>query len=395
MKADLSNLWSTLAIMLLTVSVIGCGGGGTTTVDSSAAASSDGSWSWDLPKNFPQPQVPADNPMSESKFQLGRRLFYDTRLSGNGSKACASCHLQNLAFTDGKDFSSGSTGQKTLRSSMPLANSVYHPTLTWANPTLTTLEKQMETPLFSADPVEMGVNDANRSEVLQRLRNDTDYVARFKAVFPQTSDPISFDNIIKAIATFQRGILSGNSRFDRYQRGEIALTTAEVRGLNLFNSEKAECFHCHAGFNFNDQVLYAGQRVVEKPFHNTGLYNLANSGAYPIPNRGVFEITLNPPDMGAFRAQSLRNVAVTAPYMHDGSLASLEEVLDFYAAGGRNITEGPYTGDGRSNPYKSELITLIDLNAQEKADIIAFLKTLTDDGLLTNPRYANPFSTTP
>ena len=105
----------------------------------------------------------------------------------------------------------------------------------------------------------------------------------------------------------------------------------------------------------------------------------------------MYEVTKNPTDMGAFRAQSLRNVAVTAPYMHDGSIATLEEVLDFYADGGRNITEGAYAGDGRYNPFKSELITLIDLNAQEKADIVAFLKTLTDDSLLTNSRYANPF----
>lgn len=387
--------WKTFVATLMTLTVVGCGGGGTTIVDNSAAAGSDGSWTWDLPKNFPQPLVSAENPMSEDKFQLGRRLFYDTRLSGNGTKACASCHLQNLAFTDGKAFSTGSTGELTLRSAMPLANSVYHPTLTWANPTLTSLEKQMETPLFATAPVEMGVNPANQEEVLQRLRIDTDYVARFKAVFPQASDPINFDNVIKAIATFQRGILSGNSRFDRHQKGENILTPQELRGLNLFNSEKAECFHCHAGFNFNDQVMYAGQRVVEKPFHNTGLYNIDGLGAYPIPNRGVYEITRNPTDMGAFRAQSLRNVAVTAPYMHDGSIASLEEVLDFYAAGGRLITTGVYAGDGRYNPFKSELITLIDLSAEEKADIVAFLKTLTDDSLLTNPRYANPFSTTP
>ncbi len=392
MHARRSTAFGTLLLpTLLALLLGGCGGGGTTINETGSSAGSVGGWHWDLPSNFPQPWVSENNPMSEAKFQLGRRLFYDTRLSGNGSKACASCHLQKLAFTDGKAFSSGATGQLTLRSAMPLANAVYHPTLTWGNPSLTSLEQQMEVPLFATDPVEMGVNDSNRETVLQRLRDDTDYVSRFKESFPQQSQPITFENVIKSIATFQRGILSGNSRFDRYQRGETILTPAERRGLDLFNSEKAECFHCHAGFNFNDQVVYTGLKFIEKPFHNTGLYNLGGTGAFPIPNRGVYEVTKNPTDMGAFRAQSLRNVAVTAPYMHDGSIATLEEVLDFYADGGRNITEGAYAGDGRYNPFKSELITLIDLNAQEKADIVAFLKTLTDDSLLTNPRYANPF----
>lgn len=384
--------WGGVIAALATLWVAGCVDGGTTVVDDSAAAGIDGTWSWNLPVNFPQPQIPADNLMSEAKFQLGRRLFYDRRLSGNGSFACASCHFQHLAFTDGKAVSTGATGQQTARSAMPIANSVYHPTLTWANPTLTTLEQQMAVPLFATDPVEMGVNDSSRETVLQRFRDDPDYVERFAAVFPDDAEPIRFDNIIKAIAAFQRGVLSGDSRFDRYQRGEASLSAAEMRGLNLFNSEKAECFHCHSGFNFNDQVVYAGIRFIEKPFHNTGLYNIGDTGAYPAPNRGVYEITGNPDDMGAFRAQSLRNVAVTAPYMHDGSIATLEEVLDFYAAGGRNITEGPYSGDGRYNPYKSDLITSIDLSEGEKADIVAFLKTLTDENLLTNPRYANPFA---
>jgi cytochrome c peroxidase len=130
---------------------------------------------------------------------------------------------------------------------------------------------------------------------------------------------------------------------------------------------------------------------VETPFHNTGLYNIDGKGGFPTPNRGLFETTGKAEDMGAFRAQSLRNVAVTAPYMHDGSIATLEEVLDFYAAGGRNITSGPHAGDGRANPYKSDLISRIDLSAQEKADLVAFLKTLTDETLLTSSRFSNPF----
>ncbi|RTL36513.1 MAG: di-heme enzyme [Rhodocyclaceae bacterium] len=379
------------AALLASLVLAGCGGGGTSTTDTSLATNTDASWNWNLPVNFATPAVPADNPMSEEKFQLGRRLFYDTRLSGNGTQACASCHFQNLAFTDGKAVSTGSTGQLTARGAMPIANSAYHPTLTWANPTLTSLEKQMEVPLYGTNPVELGINDGNKAAVLQRFQAYSDYVGRFARAFPGEAAPLNFTNVIKAIATFERGMLSGDSRYDRYQKGQATLSAAEERGRTLFFGEKAECFHCHGSFNFNDQLRHAGTRDVETPFHNTGLYNIDGKGAYPSPNRGVFEITGKAEDMGAFRAQSLRNVAVTAPYMHDGSLASLEEVLDFYAAGGRNLTTGPHAGDGRANPYKSDLISRIDLNAQEKADLIAFLKTLTDESLLTSSRFANPF----
>jgi len=354
-------------------------------------ASAAPAWRWDLPAHFKPPRVPADNPMSEERFQLGRRLFYDTRLSGNGTQSCASCHFQNLAFTDGKAVSTGSTGELTARSAMPIANSAYHPTLTWANSTLTSLEKQMETPLYGTNPVELGINDGNKATVLKRFQDDADYLARFARAFPGEASPVSFTNIIKAIATFERGMLSGDSKYDRYQRGSATLSAAEERGRNLFFTEKAECFHCHGSFNFNDQLKHAGSRIVETPFHNTGLYNIDGQGGFPAPNRGIFEITGKAEDMGAFRAQSLRNVAVTAPYMHDGSIATLEEVLDFYAAGGRVITSGPHAGDGRNNPFKSDLVAAISLTAQDKADLVAFLKTLTDEDLLTDPRFSDPF----
>ncbi|MDD2991026.1 MAG: di-heme enzyme [Zoogloea sp.] len=379
------------AATLASFVLMSCGGGGTSTTDNSQAVNTDASWNWNLPVNFATPAVPADNPMSEEKFQLGRYLFHDTRLSGNGTQSCASCHLQNLAFTDGKAVATGSTGEKTARSAMPIANAAYHPTLNWANSAITSLEQQMETPLFATSPVELGINDGNRATVLKRFQDDSDYVARFGRAFPGEASPINFTNIIKAVATFERGMLSGDAKYDRYQKGQATLTASEERGRNLFFTEKAECFHCHGSFNFNDQLKHAGSRSVETPFHNTGLYNIDGKGGFPAPNRGLFELTGKAEDMGAFRAQSLRNVAVTAPYMHDGSIATLEEVLDFYAAGGRHISSGPLAGDGRSNPYKSDLISRIDLDAQEKADLIAFLKTLTDENLLTSSRFSNPF----
>jgi cytochrome c peroxidase len=299
--------------------------------------------------------------------------------------------VQALAFTDGRATSIGSTGESTPRNSPSLGNVAYTATLTWANPSLTRLERQMEVPLFGDNPVEMGVNDRNSARVLSRLRRDARYRRTFRAAFPRSRRPINWTNVVRAISAFQRTITTGTSRYDRYLAGTARLDASETRGMELFFGEKAECHHCHAGLNFSDQLTYAGQRVTETPFHNTGLYNLGGTGAYPEPNRGVFELTGRARDMGAFRAPSLRNVAVTAPYMHDGSMASLQEVVDFYAAGGRVIADGPLAGDGRLNPFKDALIARIELSPQDRADLVAFLGTLTDRRMLTDRRLSNPF----
>lgn len=375
------------------------GGGGVTVVDTGGPTPGTGSpgpagdWAWPLPAGFPVPKVPEGNPMSQAKVDLGRFLFYDTRLSGNGTQSCASCHHQDKAFTDGRPVGLGSTGHTLLRGAQGLANVAYNATLTWSNPSLVTLEKQMEVPLFSEDPVEMGVNDGNKAQVLARVTADPRYTTKFAAAFPSLREPVGWGQVIQAIAAFQRSLISGNSKYDRYTRGQDTLSVAEERGMRLFFGEKAECFHCHGSFNFNDQIVHASSRLVETPFHNTGLYNLGGSGNFPAGNQGLFEFTARASDRGLFRAPSLRNVAVTAPYMHDGSIATLEEVLDFYAAGGRLITSGPLAGDGRLHPNKSDLITLINLNVQEKADLVAFLKTLTDHEFLTKPEFSDPFKT--
>ena len=375
------------AVTVAALSLGGCGGGNSLSVQDSAK----NEWSWALPANFPSPFVPADNPMSEAKVELGRLLFYDTRLSGNGTQACASCHHQDKAFTDGRPLAIGSTGETHPRNAQGLANAVYHATLTWANPSLLRLESQAQVPIFGESPVEMGVNDSNVDEVLGRVRNDLRYSAMFSAAFPEVEQAVTWGNITRAIASFQRTLISGNSRYDQHLQNRATLTASELRGLTLFNSEKAECFHCHSGFNFNDQVLHASTQVIDTPFHNTGLYNIGGTGNFPAGNQGLYEMTEKPGDRGKFRAPSLRNVEVTAPYMHDGSVATLEEVLDFYAAGGRNITNGPHAGDGRVNPNKSELISRIDLTEQDKTDLVAFLKTLTDHEFLTNPKFSDPF----
>jgi len=350
-------------------------------------------WQWNLPAHFPAPSVPADNPMSEEKFQLGRSLFYDKRLSGNGTFACGSCHFQNLAFTDGKAVSAGSTGEHTLRSSQHLANSAYHVYFTWANYSLASMERQMLNPLLGENPVEMEVNDHTKPVILERLRSDANYMKQFTRVFDGEAAPVNLQNIIKAISCFQRGLISANSKYDQFLLKKTALTESEERGRVLFFSDKAQCSQCHGSFNFNDQVNIAGKPDMSPRFHNTGLYNLdGTTGAFPEGNRGIYELSGRAQDMGMFRAPSLRNVAVTAPYMHDGSIAKLAEVLDFYANHGRVIADGPFKGDGRKNPHKDPRIDKIQLGEQDKTDLIAFLHTLTDEEFLANPRFSDPFA---
>jgi cytochrome c peroxidase len=359
-----------------------------------AAGTSSGAgedaWRWALPSGFPEPRVPKANPMSAAKVELGRRLFYERRLSGNATQSCGSCHRQELAFTDGRARALGSTGESHPRNTQPLANVAYNATLTWANPALVTLERQMEVPLFGENPVEMGVTDANQARVLARISGDRAYRTRFAAAFPGRRRSVTWTTVIRAIAAFQRSIVSADSRYDRYLRGTTRLTDSEQRGLNLFMGERAECHHCHGSFIFSDQATYVSAPPEAPAFHNTGLYNLGGTGAFPEPNRGVFEVTGRRRDMGRFRAPSLRNVALTAPYMHDGSMATLEEVVDHYAAGGRVIADGPTAGDGRRNPFKDPLVSGIDLSAGDRADLVAFLRALTDRGLLRDPRLADP-----
>jgi cytochrome c peroxidase len=347
---------------------------------------------WSLPKGFPIPVVPVDNPMSEAKVELGRHLFYDPRLSGNGTQACASCHRQELAFTDGAAAATGSTGEAHPRNSMALANVAYAATLGWSNPLLFTLEDQALVPMFSTDPVELGLS-GREAELLERLRAVPRYQTLFFAAHPESTDPFTLRNVVGALASFQRTLFSGNSPFDRYTyRGETdALSESAKRGRVLFDSEKLECFHCHSGHDFRDSVHFVGRAFLETPFHNTALYNLDGQGAYPEPNTGVFEITRLARDMGRFRTPSLRNVAVTAPYMHDGSIRTLDEVLDHYAAGGRTITDGPHAGDGSASPLKSPFLIGFSLSSEERADVLAFLESLTDHDFLTDPRFADPW----
>jgi cytochrome c peroxidase len=345
-----------------------------------------------IPEGFPTPQFPADNPATPEKVTLGRYLFYDKRLSGNGTQSCGTCHHQELAFSDGLTVPQGSTGQALARNSQSLTNVAYNATLTWANPLLTQLEQQLLIPIFGEDPVELGATPQD-TEILARLSADARYPAMFAAAFPDDPSPISWDNVVRALASFTRALISGQSPFDKfvYQGDANALDPSARRGLELFFSERLECHHCHGGFNFSESSVHAGSQFNAARFHNTGLYNIDGFGGFPAPNTGVHAVTGRASDMGKFRPPTLRNVAVTAPYMHDGSVATLEEVLRFYEAGGRVITDGPNSGDGRVSPLKSGLVPGFTLTDDERRDIIRFLESLTDEAFLTDPRFSDPF----
>lgn len=346
----------------------------------------------DLPAGFPPPGFPEGSPLTVEGVELGRYLFYEPALSADQSMSCASCHFQELAFTDGVSVSPGVHGDFGIRNSQTLTNVVYNPTYGWANPIVESIEHFTLSPLFGDDPVELGMT--GREDLLvERLKDSGLYVELFAKAYPHDEDPVTVDNVIKALASFIRTMISGDSAYDRfvYQRDFDAMSESAVRGLNLFLSERTECHHCHGGFNFTGSSVHAGSGMEETAFHNTGLYNLDGQGMYPAGNRGVFDITGNPRDMGRFRAPTLRNVALTAPYFHDGSASTLEEVLAFYEAGGRVIDEGPYTGDGRSNPFKSGFVAGFTLTDQERQDMINFLESLTDYTFITDPRFSNPF----
>ncbi len=345
---------------------------------------------WQLPAGFPRPVVPASNPMSAAKVELGRHLFYDLRLSGNGQQACASCHEQARAFSDGRPRGVGSTGVMHARNPQGLGNVAYLSTLTWIGPGLGELERQLEAPMRGDAPIELGMG-GHEDGILARLAAEPRYAELFAAAFPGQAP--SFDSIKAALASFVRALISGNSAFDRHARGERgAMSPAALRGADLFFSRRLGCTACHGGFQFTTATRYVGSTdtPLESPFHNIGLYNLDGAGAYPADAPGLRAITGQPRDEGRFRVP-LRNVALTAPYMHDGSVATLEDVIKIYEDGGRVLTDGPNAGDGRASPLRSRLLTTFQLDDGERADLLAFLRSLTDPDFVTDPRFANPW----
>ncbi|MEM9354735.1 MAG: MbnH family di-heme enzyme [Pseudomonadota bacterium] len=337
------------------------------------------SFDWRLPPWMPPPTVPADNPMSASKVELGRRLFYDIRLSGPGYMSCATCHQQSRGFADNKRVPIGITGEPHHRNSMGLANVAYFQALTWANSRERDLELQLRRPLFGTKPVEMG-SLGHEQAIVDLLLSNSVYRKLFAEAFPDTDGRIDFESIGKAIAAFQRTLISARSPYDRYRYGgePSAITVAAKRGEKLFFSDRLSCGQCHQAPHFTEAATSAR-------FHNTGLYNLTANGQLPSKDQGLFDVTENHKDVGRFRTPSLRNIAVTAPYMHDGSIATLGEVIEHYKAGGRA------SQTGAPSRLRSRFVTGFALKKTEEADLLAFLNSLTDHEFLNDPRFASPF----
>jgi cytochrome c peroxidase len=382
--------WSDAALALLALPLVAACSGGD---DSDRPGQATG-YVWELPASFPVPAVPEENPMSAVKAELGRYLFYDKRLSLNGTQSCGSCHQQALAFTDGLANAVGSTGVVNRRSSMSLTNAAYNSAQTWANPVLKTLEMQVAVPLLGDDPVELGFS-GQEFELLDRLHAEPLYVDLFAQAFPDDpADPVNLYNLVRAIASFERRLISGNSPYDAYASGRDleAISEPAKRGAQLFFGERFECHHCHGSFALSTSVTWEGKSSVQISYQNDALYNLDGEGAYPARDQGLFEITSRPEDMGKFRPPTLRNVAVTAPYMHDGSIATLREVIeDHYARGGRLIDDGEYAGDGSLSPRKAVFVSGFAIEPQEVDDLLAFLESLTDESFLTDPSLSDPW----
>jgi len=258
---------------------------------------------------------------------------------------------------------------------MSLANVAYSASLTWADGTTTLLEEQMRVPMANRHPVEMGQTGHER-EIEARLRAEPLYADLFPKAFPGDRDPITLDNVRKAIACFERTIFSGNSAYDRlvWKDDQKALSESAKRGMALFFSERTRCSRCHGGFTFSGPVVWAGGPNDPPAFQNNGLPEDAAA-----PDAGLFKVTRRPGDRGRFRAPTLRNVAVTAPYMHDGRFATLEAVIDHYAKGGSPA------------PDRSPLVKGFALTGEERRDLVAFLESLTDQEFLEDPRFADPW----
>jgi cytochrome c peroxidase len=294
---------------------------------------------WQLPAGFPEPAVPADNPMNEAKVALGAMLFSDTRLSVTHEHSCASCHSPARAFTDGLPRSRGATGEILALNAPTLFNVAYNSSLGWRDANVRTLEQQMRGPLFNEHPAELGLTGREQA-FMRELQGDAGLVRRFEAAFPGVVSPVTLDNVIRAIAAYERTLLTGNSPFDRYVYAgdHRALSDRQKAGMHLFFG-RAGCATCHGGINFNGEWIDREHPVAQASFADTG------TGA-------------------SVRVPTLRNIAATAPYMHDGRYAALDAVLVHY----ENLA---------GNPAADARLRRLPLTTEERDALGVFLLSLT------------------
>lgn len=306
-----------------------------------------------LPQGFPEPVIPENNQLTHERVDLGRMLFYDPVLSVDSTVSCASCHHQALAFADNRSISPGVEGRMAMRNAPTLTNIAYNPTLLFDG-YLPTLEMQVLVPIQEHAEMAFNIADAGK-----RLQKNPDYVRRSFEAYGRKPDPFV---ITRALSAFERTMISGNSKFDQqvYQQRDV-MSRSEQRGMDLFFN-KLYCTECHGGFNFTN-------------------FSTQNNGLYEVyKDSGRARATHLPEDRAVFKVPTLRNVALTAPYMHDGSIATLEEVVGHYESGGA----------GHSN--QSEVIKPFTLSKRERKDLIRFLNCLTDYEFFEDTTFSNPFN---
>lgn len=302
------------------------------------------------PLGFEDINFPDDNAYTQERWELGKALFFDPVLSKDSTVSCASCHNPSLAFSDNVAFSKGVEKKLGTRNSPTLTNIGFHPYFTREGG-VPSLEMQVLVPIQEHNEF-----DFNILPIAERLNNNPAYISMSQAAYGRNPDPFV---IVRAIATFERSLLSTNSAFDRYyfNKEQNALNESAKKGMQLFYSDKTNCSKCHSGFNFSNFA-----------FENNGLYN-------NYKDEGRRRLTNKQEDFALFKVPTLRNVEVTAPYMHDGSLATLEKVIEHYNSGGKN------------NPQKSQYLQVLNLTETEKSQLVAFLKSLTDHEFNNNPKF--------
>jgi len=320
--------------------------------------------SLNIPDLFQQkliaPLVPNNNPLTEEGIALGKKLFFEKRLSGDNTQSCASCHNPQNSFTDDTRFSDGIDGAFGTRNSMPLFNLAWNfsDRFTWDGKELG-LERQALEPV--RNPIEM---HSVWTDVVNKLQQDSQYPNLFLRAFGTST--IDSTLVTKAIAQFERTLISGNSKFDQHLLGTAQLTAEELNGFNVFMDEaKGDCFHCHGSDN---NPLWT-----DNAFHNNGLDNT-------FTDLGLGDVTGDPNDNGKFRSPSLRNLIFTAPYMHDGRFATLDDVINHYS-------EGLKSSSTIDPLMKKVQQGGVQLSAQDKADLKAFLLTLSDNNFVSNPDF--------
>ncbi len=308
----------------------------------------------EVPTGFPNMDIPENNPMTVEGIALGKKLFHEKKLSADETQSCASCHLQSAAFSDTNRFSKGIDGAFGDRNASTIVNAGWNTSNFWDGRAIT-LEDQAFGPVVN--PIEM---HNTWEEVEARLNADATYKDLFKKAFE--IDRIDSTHIVMAIAQFERTLISANSKYDKYLRNEVQLSPSELNGYVIFNTEKGDCFHCHSTDMFVDNL-----------FHNNGL------DTEPFSDLGLAKVTGIAADNGKFKTPTLRNIEFSAPYMHDGRFSTLQEVVEHYNSGGNYSST--------VDPLMKKLGVGLQLNNQEKQDLIAFLKTLSDTDFLSNPDF--------